>query len=100
MQRLAKSFITASRVPALRATVDTLRSNGSSDNPIVASGAGSAYTIRWLADIQPCLLNVELTGVDLNSTLRYRSQSPRPAGIASLQVFFHGDAFSAIFPGS
>ncbi len=98
MQRLAEEFYHGHRL--LRATVDTLRSNGSSGPiRIVDVGCGIGYTIRWLAAHTALPAeNVELTGVDLNSTLV--TEANRLAQAESLPCkFFHGDAFSANLSG-
>ena len=101
MQRLAEEFYHGHRVfRLLRATIDTLRANGfSGPIRIVDVGCGIGYTIRWLAAHTALPTeNVELTGVDLNSTLV--AEANRLAQVESLAcTFFHGDAFSADLSG-
>jgi len=101
MQRLAEEFYHGHRVfRLLRATIDTLRSDGfSGPIRIVDVGCGIGYTIRWLAAHTSLPAeNVELTGVDLNSTLI--AEASRLAQAESLPCkFFHGDAFSADLSG-
>jgi SAM-dependent methyltransferase len=101
MQRLAEEFYHGSRVfRILRAIVAALRSNGfAGPIRIVDVGCGIGYTIRWLAaHTSFASEGVELTGVDLNSTLI--KEATRLADAESLPCrFFHGDAFSADLSG-
>ncbi|HWZ99467.1 MAG TPA: class I SAM-dependent methyltransferase [Candidatus Dormibacteraeota bacterium] len=101
MQRLAEEFYHGSRVSrVLQAIVGTLRSNGfTGPIRIVDVGCGIGYTIRWLAAHTSFPKEgVELTGVDLNSTLI--KEATRLANAESLPCsFFHGDAFSADLSG-
>ena len=101
MQRLAEEFYHGHRVlKLLRATIAAMRSSGHTGPiRIVDVGCGIGYTIRWLA--ARSMLHkedVELTGVDLNSTLvneanRLATQEALPCR------FFHGNAFSADLRG-
>jgi SAM-dependent methyltransferase len=101
MQRLAEEFYHGNRVHRiLRATIDAMRSNGfSGPIRIVDVGSGVGYTIRWLAAHTSLPAEkIELTGVDLNSTLV--TEANRLACAESLPCsFFHGDAFSTDLAG-
>lgn len=101
MQRLAEEFYHGHRVlQILRATIAAMRSNRF-DGPIriVDVGCGIGYTIRWLAARTNLSQDgVELTGVDLNSTLI--NEANRLASAEGLPCrFLHGDAFSADLRG-
>jgi SAM-dependent methyltransferase len=101
MQRLAEEFYHGHRVlRILCATIGTLRSNGfAGPIRIVDVGCGIGYTIRWLAARSALPQEaVELTGVDLNSTLV--KEANRLARAEALPCrFFQGDAFSADLRG-
>jgi SAM-dependent methyltransferase len=102
MQRLAEEFYHGNRVlHVLRAIIAALRSNGfPGPIRIVDVGCGIGYSIRWLAARTTLPFEgVELTGVDLNSTLI--REANRLASSEALPChFFHGDAFSADLCGS
>jgi len=96
MQRLANEFLQGGRIlELLKPVIAAIRSNGfTGPVRIVDVGCGIGYAIRWLA-AKTDLTNqgVELTGVDLNSTLI--AEANRLARLESLPCqFFHGDAFS------
>jgi SAM-dependent methyltransferase len=101
MQRLAEEFYHGNRVlRLLRTTIDALRANGQTGSMrVVDVGCGIGYTIRWLAAHSSLPAeNVELAGVDLNSTLV--NEANRLARAESLPCLFsHGDAFSADLAG-
>ena len=101
MQRLAEEFYHGRRVfHLLRAIIAAMRANGySGPIRIVDVGCGIGYTIRWLAARTNLPQeDVELTGVDLNSTLIH--EATRLASVESLPCrFIHGDAFSADLRG-
>ena len=95
MQRLAEEFYHGHRVlHILTAIVGAIRSNGMKEPiRIVDVGCGIGYTTRWLAARSSLpQQGVELTGVDLNSTLIAEAE-------ALPCRFFHGDAFSADLRG-
>jgi SAM-dependent methyltransferase len=101
MQRLAEEFHHGQRVSQLiRTAVSAIRKQGF-DGPIrvVDVGCGIGYTIRWLAARTSLAKEgVELTGVDLNSTLI--REASRLTNLESLPCrFIHGDAFSADLRG-
>ena len=101
MQRLAEEFYHGNRMfRLLRATIDSLRSNGFvGPIRIVDIGCGIGYTIRWLAaHTSLSSENVELTGVDLNSTLVAEANRLAQAELLPCE-FFHGDAFSENLSG-
>lgn len=101
MQRLAEEFYHGHRVlKLLRATIAAMRSCGHTGSiRIVDVGCGIGYTIRWLAARTTLHQeDVELTGVDLNSTLI--NEANRLASQESLPCrFFHGNAFSTSLRG-
>jgi len=101
MQRLAEEFYHGHRVlKLLRATISAMRANGYNGLiRIVDVGCGIGYTIRWLAARSSLPQEgIELTGVDLNSTLI--REANRLASVESLPCrFLHGDAFSADLRG-
>jgi SAM-dependent methyltransferase len=97
MQRLAEEFYHGHRVwQLLHAVITTIRRSGFQDVlRIVDVGCGIGYTIRWLAANAPLAAErLELTGVDLNSTLI--AEANRLAHLELLPChFIYGDAFSA-----
>lgn len=101
MQRLAEEFYHGHRVLyLLNATIAAMRAAGHRDSiRIVDVGCGIGYTIRWLAARTSLPQEgIELTGVDLNSTLV--REANRLASAESLPCrFLHGDAFSADLRG-
>lgn len=101
MQRLAEEFYHGHRVfHLLRTTIAAMRANGyTGPVRIVDVGCGIGYTIRWLAARTSLSKEgVDLTGVDLNSTLI--REAARLAVAESLPCrFLHGDAFSADLRG-
>jgi SAM-dependent methyltransferase len=101
MQRLAQEFHHGARVlELLKPIIAAIRSHGfQSPLRIVDVGCGIGYAVRWLA-AKGCLVDqgVELTGVDLNSTLI--AEATRLAQAENLPCqFFHGDAFSRQYGG-
>ena len=96
MQRLAEEFFHGHRVSELLGVViRAIRGSGHSGPlRIVDVGCGIGYTIRWLA--ARTLLasqNIELVGMDLNSTLI--REASRLAAAENLACrFVQGDAFS------
>jgi 2-polyprenyl-3-methyl-5-hydroxy-6-metoxy-1,4-benzoquinol methylase len=97
MQRLAEEFYHGQRVwGLLRPVVASIRQAGIRDTlRIVDVGCGIGYTTRWLAAKIPLVdHNIELIGVDLNSTLI--TEANRLASAENLPCrFMHGDAFSS-----
>jgi SAM-dependent methyltransferase len=96
MQRLAEEFYHGHRVwEILKPLIAAIRSTGSRETlRIVDVGCGIGYTARWLAARVPLSdYNIEVGGVDLNSTLI--SEANRLATAERLPCrFVHGDAFS------
>jgi len=96
MQRLAEEFYHGQRVwELLRPVIDAIRHTGIRDTlRIVDVGCGIGYTTRWLAANIPLAdHNIELIGMDLNSTLI--AEGNRLASAECLPCrFVHGDAFS------
>jgi len=101
MQRLAQEFHHGARIlELLQPVIAAIRCNGfQGPLRIVDVGCGIGYAIRWLAARGRLVdQGVELTGVDLNSTLI--AEANRLARIESLPCqFFHGDAFSRQYAG-
>jgi SAM-dependent methyltransferase len=102
MQRLAEEFHHGARIlELLRMVIAAIRSEGSAEPlRIVDVGCGIGYAIRWLA-AKGCLAEqgIELTGVDLNSTLI--AEANRLARLENLSCrFYHGDAFSEQHSGN
>jgi SAM-dependent methyltransferase len=96
MQRLAEEFFHGHRVwGVLKALIAAIRRNGFRETIRIADvGCGIGYTTRWLAARVPIAEhNIEVTGIDLNSTLV--SEANRLAAAEQLPCrFVHGDAFS------
>jgi len=96
MQRLAEEFYHGHRVwGLLRSVVAAIREAGVRDTLRIADvGCGIGYTTRWLAANVPLAEhNVEVVGMDLNSTLI--TEANRLAAAENLPCrFFHCDAFS------
>jgi SAM-dependent methyltransferase len=96
MQRLAEEFYHGQRVwEVLRCVVASIRQAGVRETlRIVDVGCGIGYTTRWLAANVPLTdHNLELVGVDLNSTLI--SEANRLASAEGLPCqFLCRDAFS------
>lgn len=96
MQRLAEEFYHGHRVWALlRHIVAAIRRAGVRGKlRIIDIGCGIGYTTRWLAAKIPLAdYNIELAGMDLNSTLI--AEANRLASAERLPCqFFQGDAFS------
>lgn len=96
MQRLAEEFYHGHRVwELLRPVVASIRQGGIRETlRIVDVGCGIGYTTRWLAaNIPLANHNIELIGMDLNSTLI--AEASRLATAENLPCrFLHGDAFS------
>jgi SAM-dependent methyltransferase len=96
MQRLAEEFYHGHRVwQLLRPVIEATRQAGIRETLRISDiGCGIGYTTRWLAaKIQPAYHNIELIGMDLNSTLI--AEANRLASAEHLQCqFVHGDAFS------
>ena len=96
MQRLAEEFYHGQRVwGVLKPLIAAIRNTGFRETLRIADvGCGIGYTTRWLAARVPLAeLNVEVIGIDLNSTLI--SEAKRLAGAERLPCqFVHGDAFS------
>jgi SAM-dependent methyltransferase len=96
MQRLAEEFYHGHRVwEVLKPLVAAIRSNGFRETLRIADvGCGIGYTTRWLAArVALAEHNVEVIGIDLNSTLI--SEARRLAAAEHLPCkFVHGDAFS------
>jgi 2-polyprenyl-3-methyl-5-hydroxy-6-metoxy-1,4-benzoquinol methylase len=97
MQRLAEEFYHGNRVwELLRPVVVCIRQSGIRETlRIVDVGCGIGYTTRWLAAKIPLAEhNIEVIGMDLNSTLI--AEANRLAAVESLPCqFLHGDAFSS-----
>lgn len=96
MQRLAEEFYHGRRVwELLRPVIASIRQAGVCETlRIVDVGCGIGYTTRWLAANIPLAdHNIQLIGMDLNSTLI--AEANRLASAESLPCqFLHGDAFS------
>lgn len=96
MQRLAEEFYHGNRVwELLRPVVACIRQSGIRETlRIVDVGCGIGYTTRWLAAKIPLAEhNIEVIGMDLNSTLI--AEANRLAAAEGLPCqFLHGDAFS------
>jgi predicted O-methyltransferase YrrM len=96
MQRLAEEFYHGHRVwELLRVVIASIRKAGVRKIiRIVDVGCGIGYVIRWLAANIPLRdSDVELVGMDLNSTLT--NEANRLAGLEQLPCqFLQGDAFS------
>jgi SAM-dependent methyltransferase len=96
MQRLAEEFYHGARIlELLEPAIATLRASGlRGPLRIVDVGCGTGYAIRWLAARGHLAdQEVELTGIDLNSTLIAEARRLARAEDLPCQ-FFHGDAFS------
>ena len=102
MQRLAEEFYHGRRVwELLRCVIASIRHAGIRETLRIADvGCGTGYTTRWLAaNIPIAEHNIELVGMDLNSTLI--SEASRLASAERLPCqFIHGDAFSCEHSGS
>jgi SAM-dependent methyltransferase len=100
MQRLAEEFYHGRRVwELLRPVVASIRQAGIRETlRIVDVGCGIGYTTRWLAAKIPLAdHNIELIGMDLNSTLI--AEANRLASAERLPCrFLQGDAFSDEHP--
>lgn len=96
MQRLAEEFYHGHRVwELLRRVVASVRQTGIHETlRIVDVSCGIGYTTRWLAaNIALVDHNIELVGMDLNSTLIKEANQLAFAERLPCQ-FLHGDAFS------
>jgi 2-polyprenyl-3-methyl-5-hydroxy-6-metoxy-1,4-benzoquinol methylase len=97
MQRLAEEFYHGQRVwELLRPAIACIRLSGNRETlRIVDVGCGIGYTTRWLAAKIPLAEhNIEVIGMDLNSTLI--AEASRLAAAESLPCqFLDGDAFSS-----
>ena len=102
MQRLSEEFYHGRRVwELLRCVIASIRQGGIRERlRITDIGCGTGYTTRWLASNIPLPeYNIELVGMDLNSTLV--AEASRLASAESLPCqFIHGDAFSPEHSGS
>lgn len=100
MQRLAEEFYHGHRVwELLRCVIAASREAGIRETlRIVDVGCGIGYTTRWLAANIPLRdHNIELAGMDLNSTLI--AEANRLATAENLScLFLHADAFSGEHP--
>jgi SAM-dependent methyltransferase len=100
MQRLAEEFYHGHRVwGVLKPLIAAIRNTGHCETlQIVDVGCGIGYTTRWLAARVPVAEhNIELIGIDLNSTLI--SEANRLATAERLPCrFVQGDAFSREHP--
>lgn len=96
MQRLAEEFYHGHRVwELLQPVIASVRQAGIHETlRIVDVGCGIGYTMRWLAAKIPLAkYDIELIGMDLNSTLI--TEANRLGSAESLPCrFLHGDAFS------
>lgn len=96
MQRLSEEFYHGRRTwELLRCVVGAIRGAGVRGRLRIADvGCGTGYTTRWLAARIPLAeQNLELVGLDLNSTLV--AEANRLAVAEGLACkFVHGDAFS------
>lgn len=96
MQRLAEEFYQGQRAwELLRPVLASIRAAGVQETLRIADvGCGIGFTVRWLAANVPLQkYNIELLGVDLNSTLI--KEANRLAALESLPCrFLHCDAFS------
>ena len=96
MQRLAEEFYHGHRVwELLRPVVASIRKTGIRETlRIVDVGCGIGYTTRWLAaNIPLAAQNIELVGMDLNTTLI--AEATRLASAENLHCrFVQGDALS------
>lgn len=101
MQRLAQEFHHGARILELLSPVIAAIRSNDFQGPlrIVDIGCGIGYAIRWLAAKSRLVeQDIELTGVDLNSTLI--AEANRLARMENLPCqFFHGDAFSEQYAG-
>jgi SAM-dependent methyltransferase len=101
MQRLAEEFHHGARILELLKPLIAAIHSHCPQQPlrIVDVGCGIGYAIRWLAaEGHLAEQGVELTGVDLNSTLV--REANRLARLEKLPCrFFHGDAFSQQYAG-
>lgn len=102
MQRLSEEFYHGRRVwELLRCVIASIRQAGIRERlRITDIGCGAGYTTRWLAaNIPLAEYNIELVGMDLNSTLI--AEASRLSSAESLPCkFIHGDAFSVEHSGS
>lgn len=102
MQRLAEEFYHGRRVwELLRCVIASIRQAGIRETlRITDVGCGTGYTTRWLAaNIPIAEHNIELAGMDLNSTLI--AEASRLASAEGLPCqFIHGDAFSREHSGN
>jgi len=102
MQRLAEEFHHGRRVwELLRCAIASIRQLGNHDTlRIIDVGCGTGYTTRWLAANIPLAdHNIELVGLDLNSTLV--TEASRLASAERLPCqFIQGDAFSREHSGN
>jgi len=102
MQRLSEEFYHGRRVwELLRCVIASIRQLGNREIlRITDVGCGTGYTTRWLAaNIRPADHNIELVGMDLNSTLI--AEAGRLASAERLPCqFIHGDAFSREHSGN
>lgn len=102
MQRLAEEFYHGRRVwELLRCVIASIRQAGIRETlRITDVGCGTGYTTRWLAaNIPLAERNIELVGMDLNSTLI--AEATRLASAEHLPCqFIHGDAFSREHSGN
>lgn len=102
MQRLSEEFYHGRRVwELLCCVIASIRQAGVRERlRITDIGCGTGYTTRWLATKVPLgEYNIELVGMDLNSTLI--AEASRLAFAESLPCqFIHGDAFSAEHSGN
>ena len=96
MQRLAEEFFHGHRVwGVLKPLIAAIRSTGFRETLRIADvGCGIGYTTRWLAARVPLAeYNIEVIGIDLNSTLI--AEANRLSAAEKLPCrFVHGDAFS------
>ncbi len=101
MQRLAQEFHHGARIlELLQPVIAAIRAGGRRlPLRIVDVGCGIGYAVRWLAARSRLAEDgIELTGVDLNSTLI--AEAKRLAQAENLPCrFFHGDAFSEQYSG-
>jgi SAM-dependent methyltransferase len=101
MQRLAEEFYHGLRVwEVLRCVIAAIRHAGFRETiRIVDIGCGIGYTTRWLAaNISVSENNLELLGMDLNSTLITEANRLALAELLPCR-FLHADAFASEFPG-
>jgi 2-polyprenyl-3-methyl-5-hydroxy-6-metoxy-1,4-benzoquinol methylase len=97
MQRLAEEFYHGHRVwELLRSVIAAIRASGIRETlRVVDVGCGIGYTTRWLAaNVALADHNIEVIGMDLNSTLI--AEANRLASAEKLPCqFLHADVFSA-----